>query len=394
MKDLKDLDMHLKTSSLLVSFLFINALSAQNLILSENRQDILDYSKEKIKEDSNKLSKDWINSITYSYVQNDGDTINRSNKSLISINQPIFKSGGIYYAIKYASSLKDSNNILVNLEEKELIKNATNLLFNIQRNNLLIQKQNLILKSNLIEIKQKQESVLNGLLDISFLNTAILENNKQKENLLDLEFQNIKLSNNFNNLTAKRPHEFTLPLLKLVNKKDYLKNNIYIKQSKAATKTKNYLKGIVQSKYLPTVNANYAYTNNHTTNTESNNYGFSIVVPLNFGVFNDISSSKIDYLKSKTQEKITKRVEKNFLSTAYAKLNMIDKKIELTKDNIESFKILLSQMEELQKAGLKTKDDVVILANSKDAETLDTKIFSIDRQIELLELYSRVDNAI
>jgi len=384
----------LKKSNFILPFLLINVLSAQDLILSEDRENILNYTKEKIQDDSDKLSKDWINSITYSYVQNDGDTIERSNKSLISINQPIFKSGGIYYAIKYASSLKKSNTIAINLEEKELVKSATNLLFNIQKNSLLIQKQKLILKNNTIEIKQKQESVLNGLLDISFLNTAILDNNKQKENLLDLEFKTISLSNNFNNLTAKRPDEFTLPLLKLINKNTYLENNIYIKQSKAATKTKDYLKGIIQSKYLPTVNAKYNYTNNHTTNIQSNTYGFSIVVPLNFGMFNDISSSKIDYLRSKTQEKITQRIEENFISTAYAKLNMIDKKIELTKDNIKYYQLLLSQMKELEVAGLKTKDDVLILTNSKDAETLDTQILSIDRQIELLELYSRVDNAI
>ena len=383
-----------KFSIILIFVIYVNNLVAQDNILSKDRKDIIKYSQEKIAEDSSRLKTNWINSITYSYIQNDGDTINKSRKSLISISQPIFKSGGIYYAIKYASSLKNSNTLTINLEEKELIKKATSTLLNIYKTKFLIQKQKLILLNNKIDIRQKKESVLNGLLDILFLNNAILDDNKQKESLLELEFQNISLINNFNNLTAKSYKEFTIPQLKLLDKKEYIKKNIYIKQSEANSKTKDYLVGITRSKYLPTVNANYSYTKNHTTSSSSDNYGFSIVIPLNIGVFNDISSSKLDFLKSKTQEKITKRVEQNFLNTQLAKLNMIDKKIDLTKENIKSFQELLVQMQELEKAGLKTKNDLQVMKNSKKAETLDTKIFSIDRQLELLELYARVTDAI
>ncbi len=384
----------MKHFKLFLVFIITIPLFAQNDILSKDRKEILKYSQEKIDEDSSKLKTDWINSITYSYTQHDGDSIEKSKKSLIFISQPIFKSGGIYYAIKYASSVKNSNTLTINLEEKGLIKSATSILLNIYKNELLIQKQELILVNNTIDIKQKKENVLNGLLDISFLNNAILDDNKQKENLLELKFQQTSLINSFNNLTAKSYKEFKIPQLKLLDKNAYFKNNIYIKQSKANSKTKDYLVGITKSKYLPTVNANYSYTENHTTNNNSNTYGFNVVIPLNIGAFNDVSSSKLDFLKSKSQEKITARIENNFLNTQLAKLAMIDKKIDLTKENIKSFQELLKQMRELEKAGLKTKDDVQVMENSKNSETLDTKIFSIDRQLELLELYARVTNAI
>lgn len=380
---------------LLPSLLSIN-LIGQNLELADDRKTILEYSYEKIKQDSSKLKTDWINSLTYTYSQLDGDTTskNQERKSIISISQPIFKSGGIYSSIKYASAINKLNTISITLEEKELIKNTTTILFNIHKTNLLIEKQKLILSNSLIDIEQKRENVLNGLLDISFLNNAMLEHNKQKELLLELEFQLESLTNNFQNFTAKTPENFNLPILKLFNSYSYLENNIYIKQSKSNSETKEHLKGMVRSKYLPTLNANYNYTENHTTNNNSNTYGFNVVIPLNFGLFNDISSSKIDFLKSKYQETVTARTEKNFLKTSLAKINMLDKKIELTKQNIKSFEKLLVQMQELKIAGLKTKNDVLILQNSKLAETLNTKIFSIDRQLELLELYSRVENEI
>jgi outer membrane protein TolC len=384
----------LKKFSLYILVVVLSNLFAQELTLSEDRQNILNYSKSKIKEDSSKLKTDWINSITYSYTQNDGDTTDKSEKSLIYISQPIFKSGGIYSAIKYATSLKNSNSIAISLEEKELIKTATNVLFNIYKNDLLIQKQKLIIKNNLIDIKQKEQSVLNGILDISSLNNAILDSNKQKENLLELKFQHTNLVNTFHSLTAADYRKFQVPKLKLLTKNLYIQNNIYIKQSKANTDVKKHLANMTIAKYLPTVNANYTYTNNHTENSVNDTYGFSVVIPFNIGSINDISSSKLDVLKSKAEEKITMRSEKNFLDTRLAKLDMLNKKIELTKQNIESFNSILSQMKELEKGGLKTKDDVAVLENSKKAESLDTKIFSIDRQIELLELYARVTNEI
>jgi hypothetical protein len=384
----------LKISNIILSFIVSSSLYAQDLSLSQDRQNILKYSYEKAKEDSAKLSKNWIEPIRYSYTYNDGDNIDKSKNSLISISQPIFRSGGIYSAIKYASAINNSNTLSINLEEKELIKKSTEILFNIYKNKLLIKKQKLILSNNLIDISQKEESVLNGLLDISFLNNAILENNKQQKNLLELEFQNINLTNSFNNFTSKLPSEFKLPTLKLLDNKTYLENNIYIKQSIATTKTKQHFKEIVKAKYLPTVNANYSYINNHIINKANDTYGFSVVIPLNIGMFNDMSSSKISFLKSKSQEKVTSRVENNFLKTVLAKIDMINKKIALTKDNINAFNSLLIQMKERQELGLKTNDDVLILENSKKAEALDIKIFTIDKQLELLELYARVEDVI
>jgi outer membrane protein TolC len=389
MKVLEGWKMRLKIFNLFLFIIFNNYILAQD-ILSNEQQKKIQYSYDKIEEDTSRLSKNWINSITYSYAQTNSDTNIKSKQSLISISQPIFKSGGIYNSIKYASALKISNKIAVTLQEKELIKKAFTILFNIYKNDLLIKKQKLLLANNLIELKQKKESVLNGLLDISFLNNAIVQNNREKEKLLDLEFLNTQLTNEFNNLTSKTPQEFKLPVLKLINNSQYISNNIYIKQTKATSDTKQYLKKVVEAKYLPTINLNYNYSYEHIINRKNQNYGFNIIIPFNISSKNDISSSKIDFLQSKIQEKITTKIEENFLKTKLAKLDMLDKKIDLIKNNIKYFQELLIQMKEQEAVGLKIKDDVTILNNSKKEETLNMKIFSIDRQIELLELYAHI----
>ena len=49
--------------------------------------------------------------------------------STININQPIFKSGAIYYSIKYAANSKAYNLLNIKLNRRELIKNALDIAY-------------------------------------------------------------------------------------------------------------------------------------------------------------------------------------------------------------------------------------------------------------------------
>lgn len=103
--------MRLKIFSSVVVVGLCSSLSFGNEIeiLSKDRADIFDLNKQKAIEDSAKLSKDWINPITYTYSSMEyRDSQNQDRTSVVAINQPIFKSGGIYRAIKYASSLRNA----------------------------------------------------------------------------------------------------------------------------------------------------------------------------------------------------------------------------------------------------------------------------------------------
>jgi hypothetical protein len=48
-------------------------------------------------------------------------------------------------------------------------------------------------------------------------------------------------------------------------------------------------------------------------------------------------------------------------------------------------------MIQLEQGGFKTKDDVAILQNSQEIETLNQEIYKLDLQIELLEAYARTN---
>ena len=221
--------MHLIKSNRLIALFFISTSflfaqdysSLEKSILSKNREKSFELERNKAKEDSSKLEKDWINPIKLQYKKDLGDTY-QDEQSIISINQPIFKSGGIYEAIKYANATHAYSKLEIQSKRKELIKQAVSYLFNIKRLEFNIKKANFSVKNAQIDVKRKREQVLNGFLDGSFLDEALLKLNETKHNLVDLKHQKQELINSFHNISSKHYTKFDLPTFAILSKKDFL----------------------------------------------------------------------------------------------------------------------------------------------------------------------------
>lgn len=372
------------------------ASSSIENILSNDRQELIELNKQQAKENNDKLSKDWINPITYKYIRSYSDTYD-TVRSMITVNQPIFKSGGIYQAIKYADALYSYQNLDIEVAQKNLIKEATSLLFQIHKTQYTIQKQELLVKNAQIDIERKKEQVFNGLIDTSFLDNAILDANIKKNALLDLEYQKQNLINNFNNLSSKQYTQFDLPRFDIMTKDQFMDQNIELKKSSADIETKDWLRFMTVSKYLPTVNVTYDYTKYHDdggspsiTDDSFDTYGVNVTIPLDIRTFDDIESQKIEYLKSRKNLEIARVEQENFLNTRLAKLQILDKKVKIAQEDVATYDSLLTQMNELFEAGLKTQSDVDTMKNSLDIKYLDIRILDIEAQLELLELYAKI----
>ena len=381
--------------SLISLNLFANEFSLNNEeILSDTRKKSFDLTQEKANEDSAKLKKDWINPITYNYTKNFGEEY-KNEKSVISIDQPIFRSGGIYEAIKYANSTQKYADLEISQERKTLIHTATNYLFLIKKTDLNIQKAQLSLMNAKIDVNRKKEQVLNGFLDSSYLDDALLTQNSAKHTLVDLKYQKQELMNNFHNIASKNYTEFSLPTLKMFSEKDYLDNNIEIKKAEANIDKKDNFKGVTAANYLPSLNAFYTYTDNHFKDGQSLSentqvYGLRLTIPFDIRTFNDIESKKLDYLKSKVdlQNKITD--EKTFFKSKLEKINMIEDRINITKEDLNIYDSILSIINEEKEAQLKTQSDLDTLQNSQKIKVIDLKTYEIDKQIELLSVYTKL----
>ena len=382
--------------SLIFSNLYAQTEAFDEKILSEKRLKNFDLTKEQIKEDSSKLRKDWINPITYQYTNNLGEDF-KTQRSMISINQPIFQSGGIYEAIKYADNSYKYADLDLAQQKKELIKEALNTLFNIEKTNLNIQKAQYTLENAKIDVNRKKEQVLNGFLDASYLDDALLTLNTTKHNLVDLKYQKEELINNFNNISSSDYTNFELPTFTIFSEKEFLENNINLKKIEADIDKKGNYSFMTMAKYLPSVNAYYNYSKYHETDdniklTKENDqtFGVSVTVPFDSRTFNDVQSKRIDYLKSKLNLENKISDEKTFFKSKLQKLSMLDERLQITRDDLEVYNSILKTINEEKIAQIKTQSDLDTLQNSQKIKSLDLKIYEIDKQLELLEMYVKL----
>lgn len=382
----------MQISKIVLSFLFIYiGIYANDSILSKDRIESLDLSQEKIDSDSGKQKIDWINPINISYIKNISAPTQDTRISTISINQPIFKSGGIYNAIKYSNISNKYQTLETDIQRKLLIKDATTLLFKLNQIDLKIKKQSLQIKNAKIDVKIKQEQILHNILDMTFLNNAIIILNQNNISLEDLKLSKIDLENKFNNLSSKTYQNFSLPVLSIIKSNDFISNNIYIKKAKLNEKSQDYYKKIILSNYLPTLSLTHDYINYHDRNLDTSTTGIKFTIPLDIKSYYDTQSSKISYLKAKKQTDIIKNEETNYIKSVQNKINTIENKIQIQESTINYYNDLIITTIDLKNNGLKTSDDVNILQNSSNIEKLSLQIFEIDKQIQLLEAYARTN---
>ncbi len=403
MKDLKGYKMHYQKSAKLFLALTLSLplfLNGQDKvdenILSNDRLSIFKYSEEQNIENSSKLKKDWINPITLSYTKSYGD-IYDSARSAININQPIFKSGGIFSAIKYANATYDYNKIDIDLQKKDIIKNAITMLFNLHIIDLNIKKNELLLKNSQIDVERKKEQVLTGFLDTSTLDSAILDANKIKNSIADLQYQKEELNYKFLNIASADYTNFELPVLSLSDEKNFITKNIEVLKAKADVKQKDHFKDMTVARYLPTFNIEANHTqyhdvnpDNRITNKNSYNYGLSISMPLDVRAFNEIENQKLNFLKSKINLRNIELEEKNFYRTTLSKIKTLNIKKKIAEDDYKLYDSLLEIILQEKEAELKTQSDVNILLNSQKIKSLELKIYEFEKQIQLLALYSKI----
>ncbi len=398
----------LKKLLVLCSLLVFSTLYGDELgdILSQNKELLFNYDFQNNELESDKLSKSWINPIRLQYRKNYSTqfrdrTIDTRTFSII-IDQPIFRSGGIYYAIKYSEALRAANTSEITLQKRKMIGDAVSILFQLKKMKFEQEKMKLLIKNDTIDIRQKKDSYHAGLLDSSFLDQAILQKSKDEALLLEMELNILELKQKFSLLSDKKSESLSLPKLKLMSKTKYTDKNLDLKTDRLRAEVSKYNEKITWAKYLPTVSLQGQYIDGDRNPLFSNpviqeqyyNYGFSISMPIDINAYSDIEASKVQKLKAAVQVIDRRETVKEEYQWIYNSLNILDKKIQLAKKDEKIYNSLFRVTKNLAKAGEKTSFDASIMKNSLEIRKLDQKIYNIDKQIQLLKLYVRVENVL
>jgi len=382
------------------------ALQADELaqILSPEKQDIFRYQEEYNNLQSDKLKKSWINPIRLQYRKNyttqfADSTIDTSNYSVV-IDQPIFKSGGIFYSIKYAEALKGATASEIKLKKREMVGSAVNILFNFKKIRLQREKLRLQVKNDEIDIKLKSDSYASGILDSSFLDQAIIKRNADETQLLALELDLEKLKSDFAFLSDKNPDKFRLPKLKLISRKNYKSEHLQLRSDTLHAQEKAYLSKMTWAQYLPEVSVQGQYIrgdlnplfNNPILRDEYTNYSVTVSMPLNINSLTDVEAAKVAKMQAATEViDEERRVELEY-QTILNSLRIINKKIALDHKDEKLYRRLYTVTKNLEMAGEKTRFDTELMHNSLEIKKLDQKIHKIDKQLQLLSLYIKVNS--
>ena len=404
---MKDLNV-LKKLLILCSLFLISSVAADELsdILSDNKNILFDYEFQSNTAQSDMLENSWINPITlqYSktYSEQFADRTTQTGSFTVGIDQPIFRSGGIYFAIKYAQALRGANEAEIKLQRREMIGSAVKLLFEMKKMKLEQKKLALLIKNDVIDIRQKRESYEAGLIDSSFLDQAILKQNQDETNLLEMEISEMTLEQSFRLLSDKDPNTLKLPKLKLISVERYKGTNLELTRDKLRAKEKGYNAKMTWAKYLPTVSLQGRYSDSDLNPLYERpglqekywNYGFTVSMPLNINMFSDIETSKVAHLKAQTEVTEREHTIDEEYKLVNNKLRIIEKKIILARKDEKLYSRLYKTTKNLAKAGEKTSFDTEMMHNSLQVRKLDQKIYRLDRQIELIGLYTKVANAL
>ena len=398
----------LKRLLVLCSLLLTSAVYADELsdILSDNKNILFDYEFRSNTAQSDMLEKSWINPIMLQYSKSFSkqftDRTVKTGSFSVGIDQPIFRSGGIYFAIKYAQALRGANEAQIKLKKRETIGNAVKLLFEMRKLELEQKKLSLLIKNDKLDIRQKRESYNVGLIDSSFLDQAILKANQDETKKLETEISLMKLKQSFSLLSDKNPKQLKLPKLKLISQKRYKGANLELVRDRLRAKEKAYNAKMTWAKYLPSVSIQGRYADADLNPLFARpgleekywTYGFTVSMPLNINMFSDIEAAKVARLKAETEVIERKHSIDEEYKLIRSKLKIIEKKITLAKKDEKLYARLYRTTRNLARAGEKTSLDTAMMHNSLQVRKLDQKIYYLDKQIELIGLYTKVANAI
>jgi hypothetical protein len=158
------------------------------------------------------------------------------------MNQPIFRSGGIYYGIKFAGASRLFSDYTTDSLKRKMIKDTIATLFQIKQYELREHKQALQIANAEINLEQKKEEYLSGRLDSGFLDNAIIQKNIVTQTMYDIETTKEKLIATFASLSDLDYKTAKLPHLELISQDEFLQNNIALKISDVTVVRNRYAK--------------------------------------------------------------------------------------------------------------------------------------------------------
>jgi len=382
----------------LLPFLLSALLGAEQLPLSEQKQELLKLKREQVKEQTGTGKTSWVSplmlSISYSRSRDAAGTQGELTSSGVSWDQDLFRSGGIYYTIDQADASGKANLLAVDIEEASYLKQAYTLKAQIERDRLTQRKSELTLANRDIDLMIAQAKYKVGTTDISELNRVTIDRDTArtdlvvvKNSLRNEEYELKKL------LGARTVDSVDLPAFPLVSRDAYLQGSLELLQYKAQGRADEAAWKVTRSAYLPTLsfNAAYGYNNYDSKSLDYSgdrySYGAVLSMPLDINSRGTVEASRLQSLQTQTAQIDRKMELEQEYDMRVATIGDYEEKISVAEEMIAMYDDLYSFTKNQVKAGFKSSYDLESLGNSVQIQKLETRIQQYNIQIERISLY-------
>ncbi len=354
---------------------------------------------------STNLKYSWIKPLvaSYSYSKNNQFGFWSSSRFFrVSLDQPIFKSGGIYFAIEYAKANRAFKDVARKLGDQKRIGSLYESLLNLQKVDLELQKLSYDIKSAKIDVKRKEEQFRVGLLDSSFVDRAVLSLSGLEGRKVDLLTQKEQFLSTFRTLSDRPYREISLPHFRTITQKEFIAKNLELQQLQYQKEVQRELKNITISTFLPTVSLFGEYSNRKDDfkiykqqKNSYKSYGVRISMPLlDINTFRKIEIDKLKYIKAKIDVANKRRALKQYFSLFETKLDLLNTKESILRKELKTYRRLIRVTRDGLRAGEKTKLDLANLKNSTASKRVEMQILDKQRALLYLELYTKMNDEI
>lgn len=381
----------LRTLFILFIFMAFNLFASDTPLLRVNKQNIINEQKKEIEANSQKIKYDWISplNLSSSYSKSDTQDDGISDTS-ISLNQDVFRSGGIFYKIDYANVKEEGSLTSLALENTSLYRELYSSLLSLKKLRFILQQNHFTLLNTEIEVFLKTQQYKTGDVDITELNRALREKNAALKVELTAKQAIVEKEIELKKLTNTALESINIPTFELVSKEEYEKTNYNLEVSKLNSSLSDKSYKISRSSYLPTLSVNgaYGYKENPNINFDDDYYsvGAMISMPLDYNYYSTLQESKAAYLTNKLQIQESKIDEMALYEAGESKIKNYEAYKLVTQDNITLYTNLIDIVQKALKSGLKTGYDLQTLQNTKKIDELELEISDINIQIEIAEL--------
>lgn len=389
--------MSLRTVVLLLSL--SGTLFAESALLSTEKEKILEHKKNEVDSGAKALRYNWIAplNLTVSHTEQKGvgeSSFSGFNQASASFDQDLFRSGGIYYAMRYADD-KHGYDLLSWHEERDTLSLALfSAVLNIRKARLQCERSDYLLKNLEIALTIKRQQYEAGATDITELNDAIMARNSEQKNFFALRQSLLDYRAELKKYSDREAESITLPEFVVYDRETYLSQNYVAALAKRQSDVAYDTYKVTKAGYLPalSLNTQARYVDYHNAalsadDGSSYSVGLSLSMPLEYNSFDSVEEARAAMLRQKAEAADRVREEGQKYEQTRNLISRYEEENRVLGENLKLYDTLLEVAQKGYASGLKTGYDVQTLSHTRKIGELDIAINRLNIQLEMAKLH-------